>query len=103
MKNLLKAISYKKKYGKVAGQLVEMLAEKNELQEEIKELKYRIISLELEAKRQQEIALNTRNAAILIEARNQQLEKRNKELRNENIKLQFRNSCIERKEVAGCV
>lgn len=99
MKNLLKAISYKKKYGKVAGQLVELLAERDELQEKIRELNYENISLELEVKRQMEIAENTREAATLIEVRNRQLEAKNKSLREENIKLMFGSNFLEHKEV----
>lgn len=99
MKNLLKAISYKKKYGKVAGQLVELLAEIDEQKEKIRELNYENISLELEVKKQKEIARNTREAAVLIETRNRQLEKRNNELREENLKLRFGKIFLVNKEV----
>lgn len=99
MKNLLKAISYKKKYGKVAGQLIELRAERDALQEEIRELNFQNISLELEVKRQAKIAQNTREAAVLIETRNRQLEKRNNELREENLKLRFGKIFLANKEV----
>lgn len=100
MKNLLKAISYKKKYGKVAGQLIELLAERDELQEKIRELNYENISLELEVKKHKDIAENTRAAAIQIEQRNRYLEGRNKELRGENIQLKLKSAFFEGKEAA---
>lgn len=100
MKNLLKAISYKKKYGKVAGQLIELLAERDELQEKIRELNYENISLELEVKKHKVIAENTRAAAIQIEQRNRYLEGRNKELRGENIQLKLKLAFFEGKEAA---
>lgn len=99
MKNLLKAISYKKKYGKVAGQLIELLAERDALQEEIRELNFQNISLELEVKRQARIAKNAGEAAVLIEKRNRLLEKRNNELREENLKLRFGKIFLANKEV----
>ena len=99
MKNPLKEFSYKRKYSKAAGQLVDALAEKDKLQKENQELRYRNISLELEVKRQMEIAENTREAATLIEVRNRQLEAKNKSLREENIKLMFGSNFLEHKEV----
>lgn len=92
MNNPLKAISYKKKYGKVVGQLVELLAERDALQKEIRELNYKNISLELEVKRQTEIAQNTHQAAVLIA-------RQNSELKKENTTLKIRNNIIEHREV----
>jgi predicted nuclease with TOPRIM domain len=102
MKNLLKYISYKKKYGKVAGQLIELRAERDELKEKIRELNIENISLELEIKKQMGIAENTRAAAIQIEERNRYLEGRNRELRGENIQLKLKAAAIEVKEVESC-
>lgn len=92
MKNLLKAISYKKKYSKVAGQLIELLAERDALQEEIRELRFQNISLELEVKRQRKLYETAFQAGVIIA---QQVYG----LKRENTALKVRNNIIEHREV----
>lgn len=99
MNNPLKSISYRRKYCKAAGQLVELLAEVEELKKANRELEFRNVNLELEAKHQKEIAENTRKAAIFIQRINCRLEARNSQLREENLKLRFGKNFIEHKEV----